>query len=40
MKVIRLRRASEHHVSFDFLTIKDIDGLAFAAKKRSNSLTY
>jgi hypothetical protein len=33
MKVIRLRRASEHHVSFDFLTVKDIDGLAFTAKK-------
>ena len=33
MKVIRLRRASEHHVSFDFLTVKDIEGLVFRAKK-------
>jgi len=33
MKVIRLRRPSEHHVSFDFLTVKDIEGLVFTAKK-------
>lgn len=33
MKVIRLRRPSEHHVSFDFLTFKDIEGLVFSAKK-------
>jgi len=33
MKVIRLRRPSEHHVSFDFLTVKDIDSLGFTAQK-------
>jgi hypothetical protein len=33
MKVIRLCRPSEHHVSFHFLSVKDIDGLGFMAKK-------
>jgi hypothetical protein len=33
MKVIRLRRASEHHVSFDFLAIKDISKLNFSSSE-------
>ena len=33
MKVIRLRGAIEDHVSFDFLSVKDIDSLGFTAKK-------
>ena len=33
MKVIRLRRPSEHHVSFDFLAMKDISRLRFSSEK-------
>ncbi len=33
MKVIRLRGAIEDHVSFDFLSVKDIDNLGFTAIK-------
>jgi len=33
MKVIRLRRASEHHVSFDFLAINDISKLKFSSEE-------
>lgn len=31
--MIRLRKASEHHVSFDFLAIKDISRLKFSSEK-------